>query len=893
MVLHPLEYTECLTDSPHFRENLKDHERELDRTNASIKQIIKQIKELHSAAVTSSTPSIGSDGALDAQPDERHVNSSLVSFNSVLYSSSISAQEYSSECSFETAKSDTSCVLSVESEYNLPDSYSTDAASSEADKSPSSNDNVLVPAGSGRRRSRQKQVMKVVTKVPLVENLVAASAKQQSYLKNRVRNGARNFQHPLRSLYSIYIDLFYSKCHRNLGSSLQNFQFECIGTTLTDDEQIISSSLKEFSKLINLIEDERDRLLEKTLEQFVAPLESFRKNQINKAKDAKKRFEKQSVKFNASQERTLGLSTKKQDFKEADALLEFEQKAFVQTSLEYVFCLQEVHERKKFEFVETTRENFDATYSEAQLLMRRTLEIRQTKLTEPSSFNKTGSREGYLYLLDKKAFGSFGSTWSKQYCKYLKENRVFTMMTCNLQSGKITATETVRVRSCVRRSSDSIEKRFCFDIFSDDKTFTLQALGDDDCRQWVDAMDGKEQIYTDPCKLPLSDQTQLDTAGYNFVTACITELESRGLEEQGLYRIVGVGSKVQKLLAMGLDKRKSDSRPNWLGDPGEWETKTITSALKMYFRNLPESLMTYNFHSSFIVAAKNENRNYRIQDIHLLVHRLPEENFKFLNTLIEHLTKVAAVSEKNLMTISNLGVCFGPTLLRPETETMTSIIDIKFSNIVVEILIENYSKIFHSVPDVQIEVRINGEPPPAYNPPPSYPFRHSVENIPSVKEVPRSNYMSIPPPPSQTRQKAPRSMADPHNITHAVVTSFYDGPRVEPVDSTTDTSSSESNTSSRPSSREPKISPEPVRKPLSSDTLDRVMLPSTLTGNPSGRVRRVRTLYACRGDNQSELSFEPNQIITNVLPSKEPGWLEGMLNGKVGLIPENYVEYLP
>ena len=86
-----------------------------------------------------------------------------MSFNSVLYSSSISAQEHSSECSFETAKSDTSCVLSVESEYNSPDSYSTDAASSEADESPSSNDDVLVPAGSGRRRSRQKQVMKVLS----------------------------------------------------------------------------------------------------------------------------------------------------------------------------------------------------------------------------------------------------------------------------------------------------------------------------------------------------------------------------------------------------------------------------------------------------------------------------------------------------------------------------------------------------------------------------------------------------------------------------------------------------------------------------------------------------------------------------------------------------------
>ena len=27
-----------------------------------------------------------------------------------------------------------------------------------------------------------------------------------------------------------------------------------------------------------------------------------------------------------------------------------------------------------------------------------------------------------------------------------------------------------------------------------------------------------------------------------------------------------------------------------------------------------------------------------------------------------------------------------------------------------------------------------------------------------------------------------------------------------------------------------------------------------------------------------------------VRPSKEPGWLEGTLNGRTGLIPENYVE---
>ncbi|KAL0273163.1 UNVERIFIED_CONTAM: hypothetical protein PYX00_005904 [Menopon gallinae] len=58
-------------------------------------------------------------------------------------------------------------------------------------------------------------------------------------------------------------------------------------------------------------------------------------------------------------------------------------------------------------------------------------------------------------------------------------------------------------------------------------------------------------------------------------------------------------------------------------------------------------------------------------------------------------------------------------------------------------------------------------------------------------------------------------------------------------------------------------------------------------------LRRVRTLYACLGESDGELSFDPNQIITNVRPSLEPGWLVGTLNGKTGLIPENYVEILP
>lgn len=50
MGLLPLEFTDCLTDSPYFRENLHAHERELDKTSQQIKGLIKEVKDLLAAA---------------------------------------------------------------------------------------------------------------------------------------------------------------------------------------------------------------------------------------------------------------------------------------------------------------------------------------------------------------------------------------------------------------------------------------------------------------------------------------------------------------------------------------------------------------------------------------------------------------------------------------------------------------------------------------------------------------------------------------------------------------------------------------------------------------------------------------------------------------------------
>lgn len=53
---------------------------------------------------------------------------------------------------------------------------------------------------------------------------------------------------------------------------------------------------------------------------------------------------------------------------------------------------------------------------------------------------------------------------------------------------------------------------------------------------------------------------ELDEAGIDFVKKCIQIIERRGLNEQGLYRIVGMQSKVNSLVATHFGKKNELSQ---------------------------------------------------------------------------------------------------------------------------------------------------------------------------------------------------------------------------------------------------------------------------------------------------------------------------------------------
>ncbi|XP_039323538.1 rho GTPase-activating protein 26 isoform X2 [Saimiri boliviensis] len=739
--------------------------------------------------------------------------------------------------------------------------------------------------------------------------------KTNKFIKELIKDG--------KSLISALKNL--SSAKRKFADSLNEFKFQCIGDAETDDEMCIARSLQEFATVLRNLEDERIRMIENASEVLITPLEKFRKEQIGAAKEAKKKYDKETEKYCGILEKHLNLSSKKKEsqLQEADSQVDLVRQHFYEVSLEYVFKVQEVQERKMFEFVEpllaflqglftfyhhgyelakdfgdfktqltisiqNTRNRFEGTRSEVESLMK--------KMKENPLEHKTISpytMEGYLYVQEKR---HFGTSWVKHYCTYQRDSKQITMVPFDQKSGgKGGEDESVTLKSCTRRKTDSIEKRFCFDVEAVDRpgVITMQALSEEDRRLWMEAMDGREPVYNSNKDSQSEGTAQLDSIGFSIIRKCIHAVETRGINEQGLYRIVGVNSRVQKLLSVLMDPKTASETETDIC--AEWEIKTITSALKTYLRMLPGPLMMYQFQRSFIKAAKLENQESRVSEIHSLVHRLPEKNRQMLQLLMNHLANVANNHKQNLMTVANLGVVFGPTLLRPQEETVAAIMDIKFQNIVIEILIENHEKIFNTVPDMPLtnaQLHLSRK-------------KSSDSKPPSCSERPLTLFHTV----QSTEKQEQRN---------SIINSSLESVSSNPNSILNSSSSLQPNMNSsdpdlnvvkptRPNSLPPNPSPtSPLSPSWPMFSAPSSPMPTSSTSSDSSPVRpeeairedsstpfrKAKALYACKAEHDSELSFTAGTVFDNVHPSQEPGWLEGTLNGKTGLIPENYVEFL-
>uniref|UniRef100_A0A7N6C1Y2 Rho GTPase activating protein 45b n=1 Tax=Anabas testudineus TaxID=64144 RepID=A0A7N6C1Y2_ANATE len=193
-----------------------------------------------------------------------------------------------------------------------------------------------------------------------------------------------------------------------------------------------------------------------------------------------------------------------------------------------------------------------------------------------------------------------------------------------------------------------------------------------------------------------------------IITKCISEIERRALKMKGIYRVNGVKTRVEKL-CQAFENGKE------LVELSQCSPHDISNVLKLYLRQLPEPIMPFHLYNSLMGLAKESLQGdgdalageAESNKILVLVDKLkerlkelPKANLATLRYIVRHLRKIAELEEDNKMSPSNLGIVFGPSLMRPRptgaTISLSSLVDYPHQARIVEALIVFYSSIFQS-----------------------------------------------------------------------------------------------------------------------------------------------------------------------------------------------------
>ncbi|XP_021072386.1 SH3 domain-binding protein 1 isoform X2 [Mus pahari] len=194
----------------------------------------------------------------------------------------------------------------------------------------------------------------------------------------------------------------------------------------------------------------------------------------------------------------------------------------------------------------------------------------------------------------------------------------------------------------------------------------------------------------------VSLRTHLQDLGRDIalpIEACVLLLLSEGMQEEGLFRLAAGASVLKRLKqTMASDPH---SLEEFCSDP-----HAVAGALKSYLRELPEPLMTSDLYDDWMRAASLKEPGARLEALHDVCSRLPQENFNNLRYLMKFLALLAEEQDVNKMTPSNIAIVLGPNLLwPPEKEGDQAQLDAaSVSSIqvvgVVEALIQNAGTLF-------------------------------------------------------------------------------------------------------------------------------------------------------------------------------------------------------
>ncbi|KAG8928902.1 hypothetical protein FRC02_006241 [Tulasnella sp. 418] len=211
--------------------------------------------------------------------------------------------------------------------------------------------------------------------------------------------------------------------------------------------------------------------------------------------------------------------------------------------------------------------------------------------------------------------------------------------------------------------------------------------------------------------------TSWEDAVPKLVRKCVTEVERRGLYQEGIYRVSGRLAVVQELRHV-VEKDETAFEFN----PQTDDVFCVASLLKAYLRELPEPVFRFPLQERI---QHTEDRDDQIQMkfpvLRNKMRRLPFVHQATLRMIIEHLSHIAGRAHQNKMDARNLAIVFGTPLFgedeMPKGDNVLSISSWKDS--VLEDMINYAGLLFDekgpSTPpasSISVPTNLNVTPPP-------------------------------------------------------------------------------------------------------------------------------------------------------------------------------------
>ncbi|KAI9431433.1 hypothetical protein H4582DRAFT_2085110 [Lactarius indigo] len=240
-----------------------------------------------------------------------------------------------------------------------------------------------------------------------------------------------------------------------------------------------------------------------------------------------------------------------------------------------------------------------------------------------------------------------------------------------------------------------------------------------------------------------------------IVKICIEEVDKRGLDAEGIYRVSGRHSNVQELQHKLERSEEAFSFNSYTDD-----IYSVASFLKLYLRELPEPLFKFPLQDR--IQHSEWKADHAANDFVVLrskIRRLPPVHRASLKALLEHLSRIAFHADRNKMDAKNLAIVFSPVVFGEDEIPQNDLLNVQpAKDSVMEDLIENAHTLFdeHVPPPSSPPL----PPAPAGEPVPivTYGSSHTRVALPQFGEVQVADFTpQLPPRPTNSIHPSARS----------------------------------------------------------------------------------------------------------------------------------------